>query len=89
MCEKPIVLYYGGYGGHYFLDNVTRYIELKATLVVLSENLSHLIYPLDIAIFKTFKTFFKRHMEYHIIENPSPPFPILKMFQFHIRRGKK
>jgi hypothetical protein len=66
---RPVVLVYDGYSSHYNDEIVWKAIELKIILVLLPANSTHLIQPLDIAVFKPFKTILKRQMDSFMIEN--------------------
>ena len=57
--QCPILLVYDGCGSHYNQDIMEKAIELKVLLVLLPANSTHLIQPLDIAVFKLFKTVLK------------------------------
>ena len=59
FVRMSIVLVYGGYGSHYSPNIVAKSIELKFIIILLPENSTHLILPLDISIFKPFKQFLK------------------------------
>jgi hypothetical protein len=69
IVQRPIVLVYDGYASHYNDEIVERAIQLNIILVLLPANSTHLIQPLDIAIFKPFKTALKRRMEKFMIDN--------------------
>ena len=72
--KRPLVLVYDGYGLHYNNKIVEKAIELKIILVLLPANSTHLIQPLDIAVFKPFKTILKRQMDAYMIENACTAF---------------
>ena len=65
---RPIALVYNGYGSQYNTDHVEKWIELRIILVLLPSNSTHLIQPLDISVFKPFKTESKHQMEKFMIE---------------------
>jgi len=69
--KRPIVLVYDGYGSHYNEDIILKAIQIKVILILLPANATHLIQPLDIAVFKPFKTVLKQRMEAFMIENAS------------------
>ena len=54
--KRHIALVYNGYVRHYNTDIVEKLIELRIILVLLPSNSNHLIQPLDILVFKPFKT---------------------------------
>ena len=72
--KRPLVLVYDGYGSHYNEAIVEKAIELQIILVLLPANATHLIQPLDISVFKPFKTVFKCCMETFMIDNASTSF---------------
>ena len=66
--KRLIVLVYDGYGSHYNDAIIEKAIEIGVILVLLPANATHLIQPLDIAVFKPFKTVLKRQMEKFMID---------------------
>ena len=60
---------YDGYGSHYDDEIIQKAISLKIILVLLPANATHLVQPLDVAIFKPFKTYLKRELESYMIKN--------------------
>ena len=67
--KRPVLLVYDGYGSHYNEEIIQKAVELKIILVLLPANATHLVQPLDIAVFRPFKTVLKRHVETFMIEN--------------------
>jgi len=67
--KRPLVLVYDGYGSHYNDEIVEKAIEIGVILLLLPANATHLIQPLDISVFKPFKTVLKREMESFMIDN--------------------
>ena len=65
--RRPLVLVYDGYGSHYNNEIVNKAIELRVILVLLPANATHLIQPLDIAVFKPFKSVLKKNIETFMI----------------------
>ena len=65
----PLVLVYDGCCSHFNYDILKIAVELKVTLVILPYNDTHFIQPLDIAIFKPFKSVLKRCVSEFILEN--------------------
>ena len=53
--KRPIVLTFDGYSAHISLDVVTKALEVQILLVCLPPNAMHLLQPLDVAVFSTFK----------------------------------
>ena len=72
--KRPIVLVYDVYVSHYNMDTVEKSIKLIIILVLLPSKSTHLIQPLDISVFKPFKTELKHQMEKFMIENASTSF---------------
>jgi hypothetical protein len=79
--KRPVVLIYDGYGSHYNEEIVSRAIQLKIILVLLPANATHILQPLDVAVFKPFKTTLKRHFECFMIENATTTFSKKDMIQ--------
>lgn len=79
--KRPVVLIYDGYGSHYSEDIVSRAIQLKIILVLLPANATHILQPLDVAVFKPFKTTLKHHFEQFMIENATTTFSKKDMIQ--------
>jgi hypothetical protein len=67
--KRPLLLIYDGYSSHYDCSIIERAIQLKVILVLLPANATHLIQPLDVAVFRGFKAVLKRKMESFMIEN--------------------
>ena len=67
--KRPLVLVYDGYGSHYNDEIVAKAIQLQIILVLLPANSTHLIQPLDISVFKPFKTVLKREVDSFMINN--------------------
>jgi DDE superfamily endonuclease len=67
--KRPLILVYDGYSSHFNEDIVTKAISLNIILVLLPSNATHLMQPLDIAVFKPFKTIMKRILDQRMIEN--------------------
>ena len=72
--KRPFVIVYDGYGRNYNTDIVEKDNELRIILVLLPSNSNHLIQPLDILVFKQFKTEFKHQIEKFMIENSCTSF---------------
>jgi hypothetical protein len=73
-AKRPLLLVYDGYGSHYNDDIVKKAIQLRIILVLLPENATHLIQPLDICVFKPFKTILKQTMDNFMIEKACTSF---------------
>jgi hypothetical protein len=65
----PILLIYDGYSSHYNEEIVGKALSYKIIIVPIPANATHLIQPLDVAVFKSFKIEIKRHIEAFMIEN--------------------
>ena len=72
--NRHIDLVYDGYGSHYNTDIVEKAIELRIILVLLPSNSNHLIQPLDILVFKPFKTELKHQIKKFMIGNACTSF---------------
>ena len=72
--KRHIALVYNGYGSHYKTDVVEKLIKIMFILVLLPSNSTHLIQPLDILVFKPFKTELKHQMEKFMIKNSCTSF---------------
>jgi len=79
--KRPIVLVYDGYGSHFNEKIVSKAVQLKIILVLLPSNATHILQPLDVAVFKPFKTILKRHFEGFMIENATTTFSKKDMIQ--------
>ena len=66
--KRPVVLIYDGYGSHYNEKIISKSIELGIILVLLPANATHLVQPLDVAVFKPFKTVLKRKIQEFMID---------------------
>ena len=66
--KRPLILVHDGYSSHFNKDIVTKAISLNIILVLLPSNATHLMQPLDIAVFKPFKTIMKHLLDQRIIE---------------------
>jgi DDE superfamily endonuclease len=66
--KRSLILVYGGYRSDFNEDIVTKAISLYIILGLLPSNASHLVQPLDIAVFKPFKSIMKRHLDQRMIE---------------------
>jgi DDE superfamily endonuclease len=67
--KRPLVLICNGYGSHFNEEKVARAVQLKIILVRLPSNATHILQPLNVAVFKPFKTTLKCHFESFMIEN--------------------
>ena len=67
--KRPLILVYDGLGSHHSDEIVVKAIELKIILVLLPANATHLVQPLDISVFKPFKTCLKATMDKFMLEN--------------------
>ena len=67
--QWPLVLIYDGYSSHYNKEIVAEAIRIKVILVLLPSNSMHMIQPLDVAVFKPFKTILKWHIKRYLIES--------------------
>ena len=72
--KRRIALVYYNYGIHSNTDIVEKLIKLKIILVLMPSNSTHLIQPLDISVFKPFKTELKHQIEKFMIENACTSF---------------
>ena len=69
----PVMLIFDVCAAHYNLYIINKDIEIKMILVLFSEMFTHLVQPLDIAVFKTFTTTPKEETGKHIIDTRSTP----------------
>jgi DDE superfamily endonuclease len=60
---------------------VARAVQLKIILVLLPSNATHILQPLNVAVFNPFKTTLKRHLESFMIENATTTFSKKDMVQ--------
>jgi DDE superfamily endonuclease len=81
IVKRPLILIYDGYGSHFNEEIVARAVELKIILVLLPSNATNILQPLDVAVFKPFKTTLKRHFESFMIENATTTFSKKDMIQ--------
>jgi DDE superfamily endonuclease len=79
--KHPLVLIYNCYGSHFHEEIVARAVQLKIILVLLPSNATHILQPLNVAVFKPFKTTLKRHFESFMIENATTTFSKKDMIQ--------
>ena len=70
--KKTFILIFDGCTSHYNGDDVKKATEMKIVLVPFLENPTHLVHPLDVAVFKTFKDTLKKESDKHIEETNSP-----------------
>ncbi|MEL7340323.1 MAG: transposase, partial [Bacteroidota bacterium] len=54
--RRPLLLIYDGCSSHWNAEIVQKALDLSIILVLLPANATHLLQPLDVAIFKPFKT---------------------------------
>jgi DDE superfamily endonuclease len=76
--KHPHVLIYDGYGSHFNEEIVARAVQLK---IILLSNATHILQPLNMAVFKPFKTTLKHHFESFMIENATTTFSKKDMIQ--------
>ena len=50
--QRPLILIYDGCSSHYDGEIVREAVRLKIILVLLPANATHLLQPLDVAVFK-------------------------------------
>jgi hypothetical protein len=67
--KRQVMLVYDGYGDHYNDEIVSKSIEVGVILVLLPANATHLVQPLDVSVFKPFKTVLKRQIEHFMCEH--------------------
>ena len=67
--KRPLILVYDGYSSHFNEMIVSKAISLKIILVLLPSNATHLVQPLDIAVFRPFKMIMKRVLDQKMIKN--------------------
>lgn len=79
--KRPVILVYDGYGSHYNDEIVSKALLPKIIPVLLPANATHLLQPLDVSVFKPFKTTLKRHFEGYMIENATTTFSKKQMIQ--------
>ena len=72
--KRPLLLVYDGYGSHYNKEIILRAIQLKVILCLLPANATHLIQPLDIAVFRPFKAILKKKINQYMIDHASTSF---------------
>lgn len=61
--DRPLLLINDGCASHFGPEIVSRAIEVKVFLVALPANVTHLLQPLDVVIFKPFKTSLRREID--------------------------
>lgn len=65
--QRPLILVYDGCSSHYNDEIVREAVRLKNFLVLLPANATHLLQPLDVAVFKSFKASIDAEMrEYNL-----------------------
>lgn len=70
--QRPVVLVMDGYRCHYSEDLVTVAHELGILLVCLPANATHLLQPLDVSVFSSFKKHVKKEVKSLMISNGLP-----------------
>ena len=53
--QRPLILVYDGYSSYFNGEIVREAVQVKIILVLLPANTTHLLQPLDAAVFKPFK----------------------------------
>ena len=56
--KRPVLLLYDGHASHISLELIDYAILHEVIVVCLPAHSSHLLQPLDVAVFKSFKVFF-------------------------------
>lgn len=67
--KRPLLLVFDGYTSHYSDEIIEKAIQLKVLLILLPANATHLIQPLDVAVFRSFKLCLKTKMHDYMIDN--------------------
>nr|CCA23996.1 PREDICTED: similar to ENSANGP00000028549 putative [Albugo laibachii Nc14] len=65
---RPLLLIYDGCASHYSKRIVEKAIEMKIILLLLPPNSTHILQPLDVSVFKPFKTSLRRSMDRFMID---------------------
>nr|CCA14821.1 PREDICTED: similar to ENSANGP00000028549 putative [Albugo laibachii Nc14] len=65
---QPLLLIYDGFASHYSKRIVEKAIEMKIILLLLPPNSTHILQPLDVSVFKPFKTSLRHSMDRFMID---------------------
>ena len=65
---RAVVLMFDGYSSHYSEEIIAAATELQIIVLCLPANATHLIQPLDVAVFGPFKTILKERIQKHLID---------------------
>ena len=67
---RPVLLIFDGHSSHITID-VIEYVRLNnINLLCLPSHTSHILQPLDVGVFKSFKTSFSRVCRQYMAKNP-------------------
>ena len=65
--SRPVLLIFDGHSSHLSID-VIEYARSNG--LYLSSHTSHILQPLDVGVFKSFKTYFSKVCRQYIAKNP-------------------
>ena len=68
--SRPVLLVLDGHGSHITIDVIEYARSNDIYLLCLPSHTSHILQPLDIGVFKSFKSFFSKACRQYMAENP-------------------
>ena len=68
---RPIYLFLDGHGSHNSIELIAKLKSNQIILVVLPPHASHLVQPLDLTVFKAFKSAWSNSLDDFILQNPT------------------
>ena len=79
--KRPVLLLYDGHASHVSLELIDYAILHEIIIVCLPAHSSHLLQPLDVAVFKSFKVFFSSACRSFLHNNPGKVITIYNISQ--------
>ena len=67
---RPVLLVLDGHGSHITIDVIEYARSKEIHLLCLPSHTSHILQPLDVGVFKSFKSFFSKACRQYMAKNP-------------------
>ena len=68
--SRPVLLVLDGHGSHITIDVIEHARANEIHMLCLPSHTSHILQPLDVGVFKSFKSFFSKVFRQHMAKNP-------------------
>ena len=68
--SRPVLLVLDGHGSHITIDVIEHARANEIHMLCLPSHTSHILQPLDVGVFKSFKSFFSKVYRQHMAKNP-------------------